>query len=231
MIIVQSGTTTSRRGRAREREKNSFNLIRVGEEWCASPTTCTSMTRAASPRQPAHLPPARACVSAGSAGSRRREIALAPPEARPAPARSGERNERVPARRCWRSAAARSGAARAALGALRARPPPRPPRESGSRIARRWWGWSSRAWRASSGAAARRHRHVRQPLPSIQALCLVGGVPRRAIWTDQLQMDRARVELYYYQRGFRESTVVVDTLPVDDGVRVLFTVTRGCRCG
>jgi 3',5'-cyclic AMP phosphodiesterase CpdA len=32
IIIVQSGTTTSRRGRAREREKNSLNLIRVGEE-------------------------------------------------------------------------------------------------------------------------------------------------------------------------------------------------------
>ena len=29
IIIVQSGTTTSRRGRAREREKNSFNHIRV----------------------------------------------------------------------------------------------------------------------------------------------------------------------------------------------------------
>ncbi|HSJ14561.1 MAG TPA: metallophosphoesterase family protein [Longimicrobiales bacterium] len=32
IIIVQSGTTTSRRGRAREREKNSFNYIRVGED-------------------------------------------------------------------------------------------------------------------------------------------------------------------------------------------------------
>lgn len=32
IIIVQSGTTTSRRGRAREREKNSFNLIRIGED-------------------------------------------------------------------------------------------------------------------------------------------------------------------------------------------------------
>jgi 3',5'-cyclic AMP phosphodiesterase CpdA len=32
IIIAQSGTTTSRRGRAREREKNSFNLIRVGED-------------------------------------------------------------------------------------------------------------------------------------------------------------------------------------------------------
>lgn len=30
IIIVQSGTTTSRRGRAREAEKNSFNLVRVG---------------------------------------------------------------------------------------------------------------------------------------------------------------------------------------------------------
>lgn len=29
IIIVQSGTTTSRRGRAREAEKNSFNLLRV----------------------------------------------------------------------------------------------------------------------------------------------------------------------------------------------------------
>lgn len=29
VIIVQSGTTTSRRGRAREREKNSFNHIRI----------------------------------------------------------------------------------------------------------------------------------------------------------------------------------------------------------
>ncbi|HEV3138447.1 MAG TPA: metallophosphoesterase family protein [Pirellulales bacterium] len=32
IIIVQSGTTTSRRGRAREREKNSFNLITIGPE-------------------------------------------------------------------------------------------------------------------------------------------------------------------------------------------------------
>lgn len=32
IIIVQSGTTTSRRGRAREREKNTFNLIRIGEQ-------------------------------------------------------------------------------------------------------------------------------------------------------------------------------------------------------
>ncbi|MFO7892481.1 MAG: metallophosphoesterase [Longimicrobiales bacterium] len=32
IIIVQSGTTTSRRGRVREREKNSFNLIRVTDE-------------------------------------------------------------------------------------------------------------------------------------------------------------------------------------------------------
>ncbi len=32
IIIAQSGTTTSRRGRARERERNSFNLIRVGED-------------------------------------------------------------------------------------------------------------------------------------------------------------------------------------------------------
>jgi 3',5'-cyclic AMP phosphodiesterase CpdA len=30
IIIIQSGTTTSRRGRGREREKNSFNLIQVG---------------------------------------------------------------------------------------------------------------------------------------------------------------------------------------------------------
>jgi 3',5'-cyclic AMP phosphodiesterase CpdA len=29
IVIVQSGTTTSRRGRAREREKNSFNLLRI----------------------------------------------------------------------------------------------------------------------------------------------------------------------------------------------------------
>ena len=32
IIIVESGTSTSRRGRAREREKNSFNHIRVGDE-------------------------------------------------------------------------------------------------------------------------------------------------------------------------------------------------------
>ena len=32
IIIVQSGTTTSRRGRAREREKNSFNLVRIEED-------------------------------------------------------------------------------------------------------------------------------------------------------------------------------------------------------
>jgi 3',5'-cyclic AMP phosphodiesterase CpdA len=32
IIIAQSGTSTSRRGRVREREKNSFNLVRVGED-------------------------------------------------------------------------------------------------------------------------------------------------------------------------------------------------------
>ncbi|MFO8175165.1 MAG: metallophosphoesterase [Longimicrobiales bacterium] len=32
IIIVQSGTTTSRRGRARERERNSLNLVRLEEE-------------------------------------------------------------------------------------------------------------------------------------------------------------------------------------------------------
>lgn len=32
IIIVQSGTTTSRRGRARERAKNSFNVVRVGSD-------------------------------------------------------------------------------------------------------------------------------------------------------------------------------------------------------
>jgi 3',5'-cyclic AMP phosphodiesterase CpdA len=32
VIIVQCGTTTSRRGRAREREKNSFNLIHVARD-------------------------------------------------------------------------------------------------------------------------------------------------------------------------------------------------------
>ncbi len=32
IIIVQSGTSTSRRGRVREREKNSFNLVRVTDE-------------------------------------------------------------------------------------------------------------------------------------------------------------------------------------------------------
>jgi hypothetical protein len=31
IVIVQCGTTTSRRGRGREREKNSFNLIRIDE--------------------------------------------------------------------------------------------------------------------------------------------------------------------------------------------------------
>lgn len=32
MIIVHSGTTTSRRGRAREREKNSFNLVKIDHD-------------------------------------------------------------------------------------------------------------------------------------------------------------------------------------------------------
>jgi 3',5'-cyclic AMP phosphodiesterase CpdA len=32
VIIVQSGTSTSRRGRVREREKNTLNMIRVGED-------------------------------------------------------------------------------------------------------------------------------------------------------------------------------------------------------
>jgi len=32
IIIAQSGTTTSQRGRAREREKNTFNLIKIGPD-------------------------------------------------------------------------------------------------------------------------------------------------------------------------------------------------------
>lgn len=32
-ILVQSGTTTSRRGRGREKEKNSFNLLDIHDEW------------------------------------------------------------------------------------------------------------------------------------------------------------------------------------------------------
>jgi len=32
IVIVQCGTTTSRRGRGREREKNSFNVVRIGGE-------------------------------------------------------------------------------------------------------------------------------------------------------------------------------------------------------
>jgi 3',5'-cyclic AMP phosphodiesterase CpdA len=32
IVIVQSGTTTSARGRARERAKNSFNVVRVAED-------------------------------------------------------------------------------------------------------------------------------------------------------------------------------------------------------
>jgi 3',5'-cyclic AMP phosphodiesterase CpdA len=32
IIIVQCGTTTSRRGRGRERERNSFNVVKIGEE-------------------------------------------------------------------------------------------------------------------------------------------------------------------------------------------------------
>lgn len=32
VVIVQSGTTTSRRGRARERAKNSFNVVRIGRQ-------------------------------------------------------------------------------------------------------------------------------------------------------------------------------------------------------
>src|SRR6185437_5551082 len=31
IIIVQAGTSTSRRGRAREREKNSFNVVEIDE--------------------------------------------------------------------------------------------------------------------------------------------------------------------------------------------------------
>src|SRR5690606_3207029 len=31
IIIVQCGTTTSRRGRAREREKNSFNVVQISK--------------------------------------------------------------------------------------------------------------------------------------------------------------------------------------------------------
>jgi 3',5'-cyclic AMP phosphodiesterase CpdA len=32
IVVVQSGTTTSRRGRTREREKNTFNVVRIDDQ-------------------------------------------------------------------------------------------------------------------------------------------------------------------------------------------------------
>ncbi|MEX2610069.1 MAG: BamA/TamA family outer membrane protein [Gemmatimonadota bacterium] len=63
---------------------------------------------------------------------------------------------------------------------------------------------------------------------TVQPLCFLGvGVQEATLDPVQLQMDRARLELFYYQRGYRESTVSMDTLRVPDGMRVRFTVQEG----
>lgn len=63
---------------------------------------------------------------------------------------------------------------------------------------------------------------------SVQPLCLFGvGIEHGYLDPVQLQMDRARLELFYYQRGFRESTVGVDALPTTHGVRVRFAIEEG----
>jgi hypothetical protein len=80
IIIVQSGTTTSRRGRAREREKNTLNLIRVGEDRVRDHALHV-LRRAARLRagEPAPLPARRPPLHGGSGRRAEDGISLARP--------------------------------------------------------------------------------------------------------------------------------------------------------
>jgi 3',5'-cyclic AMP phosphodiesterase CpdA len=89
VVIVQSGTTTSRRGRARERAKNSFNLVRVREDRLEvihyilfdELDAFAPLSVHAFPRAPAHFFPweDRIQISPGLAGSDRAETGRADP--------------------------------------------------------------------------------------------------------------------------------------------------------
>ncbi len=75
MMIVQAGTATSRRGRAREREKNSFNLIEIGdEEMRVTPLHVLSRTWRLRAVQPAHLSTPAERVSGRTERRRPREL-------------------------------------------------------------------------------------------------------------------------------------------------------------
>jgi 3',5'-cyclic AMP phosphodiesterase CpdA len=91
IIIVQSGTSTSRRGRAREREKNSLNIIRIADERIRITHYMYFDELSGFAPISRHLFPRSGRRFLGHLGEHEEGIALAPPVGLPRP------DDRIPA--------------------------------------------------------------------------------------------------------------------------------------
>ncbi|MEO5511374.1 MAG: BamA/TamA family outer membrane protein [Longimicrobiales bacterium] len=64
--------------------------------------------------------------------------------------------------------------------------------------------------------------------PALAPLCLFGiGLDRQYVDARILSADVVRLRLFYYQRGYREATVTLDTARSSDGMDVRFRINAG----
>ena len=68
----------------------------------------------------------------------------------------------------------------------------------------------------------------RCPITALMPLCWL-GVGREDQYVDPrvIEADAVRLRIYYYERGYRETRVSVDTTRVSDGLAVQFTIDEG----
>ena len=80
-------------------------------------------------------------------------------------------------------------------------------------------------------AIVNRATECRLPLPGLDLLCKTGWnvlQEERRLRPRELPRDVARLELYYWQRGFREASVAMDTARTErDAVEITFRVEEG----
>jgi len=63
---------------------------------------------------------------------------------------------------------------------------------------------------------------------AVAPLCWLGiGVDREYLAENQLALDALRLKLFYYQQGFREAAIAVDTSREGTGLRVAFRIREG----
>jgi outer membrane protein assembly factor BamA len=64
--------------------------------------------------------------------------------------------------------------------------------------------------------------------PALEPLCAIGvGLDRHYADARVLGADVVRLRLFYYQRGYRQATVALDTTRTDDGLDITFRIDAG----